>query len=155
MYEPPLYVLSGVYCRAWLKTNSGNALKTNSGKALKTNSRVCFECFTAVCFESKRFFLYDARPATQQTHNNNQKTSLQHDFGNIFGQKCFNFHMSECHLEHLVRPPECRPSDSECIWNILGKNISGPEKIISARNISHYDGGFPVFVLETGPIISR
>ena len=60
---------------------------------------------------------------------------FHYDPGNISGQKCSNFQMSECHLEHRLRPPECSLSDSECIWNILGRNISEPKIIIFARNI--------------------
>ena len=46
-------------------------------------------------------------------------------------------------------------SDSECIWNILGRNILEPKIIIFARNICHHVGCFSQLVLETGPIISR
>ena len=42
------------------------------------------------------------------------------------GQKYPNFLMSDCHLEHLVRPLKCWVSDSECLWNTLGRNIFRP-----------------------------
>ena len=79
----------------------------------------------------------------------------RHDFGNVIVQKCANFQMSECHLEQLARPPECPLSDSECLWSILGRNISEPKIIIFARNIFHHVGVVPPLVLETGLIKSR
>ena len=57
------------------------------------------------------------------------RTSSEHD---ISSQKCTNFIKSEFHLEHVRRPPGCSPSDSQCIWNILGRKILEPEIIIFA-----------------------
>ena len=91
-------------------------------------------------------------PGIQEGHTMHAGHHLEHyfhhDLGNISGQKSSNFQMSECHLEHRLRPPECPLSDSECTSNILGENIFEPKIIISDRNIFHHVGCFPCLVLE-------
>ena len=74
---------------------------------------------------------------------NPSRTSPRHDFGNIFGEKFDNFQMSECHVEQLSRLPECPLSDSECLWNILGRNISEPKNMIFTRKCSIMARSFP------------
>ena len=71
---------------------------------------------------------------------NSTRLLLQHIFQ---PEICQITNVRTYHLEQPLGYPECPLSDSECIWKILARNISGPRIIILGRDFFHH-GGLPV-----------